>query len=200
MTTARSENNIDMARRPAAVNGNHVNGDAPPSTLAAQIVQNQNRQTANLMPGEVAIFDDLLQEMLYNDSAAQETNLNTNVQLVSVMAQMGLQPLGVDNPFAAWEAAIPRAADSIAVIEKTIARQPEILLAQTSEDGPQVFLNVLTAVLAACGRLKCRDLPFSRLLSTAIEVLSHSIHLWQQALVLQEVIEECVDGMSSKSR
>ncbi|CAK3819966.1 kinase rad3 [Lecanosticta acicola] len=190
-----------MARRALAVVGNHVNGhvngDAPPSTLAAQLVQQQSRQDASQHLGGVATFQELLHEILHNDSAVQETDVNVNVQLISVVTQMGLEPITKDNPFSNWDVLIPQAVNSIAVIEKTIVRQPDVLLAQAAQDGPQIFLTLLTTLLAACGPPKCRELPIPRLLSSALAALSKSSHLWQQALVLQEVIRECVDDTLS---
>ena len=75
-----------MARRPSSaarphtngssVNGGrlHTNGDLPPpSTLAAQIVQNQVRPEATHDNGEKATFSGLLQEILHS-GAAPETD------------------------------------------------------------------------------------------------------------------------------
>lgn len=74
-----------MARRaggglPGATQGvqSHTNGDVPPSTIAAKIVDNRS----NALPGSKELFSKLLQEYL-TDPAVEESSLETNAQLVS---------------------------------------------------------------------------------------------------------------------
>ncbi|TKA23330.1 hypothetical protein B0A50_07538 [Salinomyces thailandicus] len=126
--------------------GVHINGDGevpPPSTLAAQIVQKQTRSAATQRQPQTAedtTLANLLHEMLYNPAAAQETDANVNVQLVNVVAEAGLGPLAIDDPFAQLDMLLPQARDSIAVIDKTIRRQPELLFTPVVDDGPQLLL------------------------------------------------------------
>lgn len=190
-----------MARRTANTNGAHINGDgaAPPSTLAAQIVQNQTRNPASQqhpqLPGPAPSFQDLLQEILHNQAAAQETDITVNSQLVSVLIQGCLLPLTCtesQNPFVDGNELLEQAANSIAVIGITIERQPDVLLTQLSQDGPLLLLDLLAALIALCGRPKC---DIKGLLNSAIAAFKTSLHLWQQAKTLREVIQDCVDGM-----
>lgn len=185
-----------MARRTqATINGERTNGDGPPpSTLAAQLVQNQTRQTTSQPQDENATFRGLLHEILHNHAATQEGDVAVNAQLVSVVNQAGLVPLTLDNPFADWEVLIQQAGDSIAVIETTVRRQPEVLLIQLNPDGPQLVLNLLATLLAFYGRPKCEDLVIAPLLGSILEALSSSIDLWQQAGVFREVLQECMNG------
>lgn len=186
----------NMARK----NGVHVNGDniPPASTLAAQIVQHQTRQVASQQPqarpqGPAPSFQDLLQEILHNQAAAQETDIHVNAQLVSVLIQGCLSPLeAAENPFSNGDELLEQAGNSIAVIGITITRQPDVLLTQLSQDGPLLFLDLLAALIALCGRSKC---DVKGLLSSAIKAFQVSINVWQQARTVQEVIQECVDGM-----
>lgn len=191
-----------MARKTAGVNGVHMNGDSvpPASTLAAQIVQNQTRNAASQQvqapsQGPAPSFQDLLQEILHNQAAAQETDINVNAQLVSVLIQGCLSPLTSaesQNPFVDGSELLDQAANSIAVIGITIKRQPDVLLTQLSQDGPLLLLDLLAALIPLCGRPKC---DVKGLLSSAIAAFKASIHLWQQARMVQEVVQECVDGM-----
>ena len=122
-----------MARGVPITNGVHKNGDGPPpSTLAAQIVQNQYR-AAPQKNGEAATFAQLLREILHDHAATPETNVQVNVKLISVVAEAGLAPLADDNPFPQWDSLIAQAIDSIAVIQATIRRQPEVLFSTISE-------------------------------------------------------------------
>ena len=185
-----------MARRAPTTNGIHINGDVPPpSTLAAQIVQNQTRREPAQQNGETATFAQLLHEILHNHSATPETDVEVNVKLVSVVAEAGLVPLADGNPFVIWDVLIPQAVDSLAVIEATVKRQTHVLFTPITQDGPQLLLPLLARILAVCGRQKCEDLPIARLLNSIFEVLEASLELWQHVQTLRQVIEECADGM-----
>lgn len=177
-----------MARRIPETNGNLP----PPSTLAAQIVQNQTRP-APRQNGETAAFSQLLHEILHNPAAAQESDLGVNVKLISVVAEAGLAPLAQENPFAADEL-VPQAIDSIAVIERTIKRQPDVLLTPMSEDGPQLALLLFAHLAALCGRPKCHDLPLAELVTTAIQTLRTSPALWQNAETVEQICQDLVEG------
>lgn len=184
-----------MARRPQITNGVRHNGDAPPpSTLAAQIVQNQTRQAGHPSDGEPNVFTQLLHELLNNPAAAQESDVQVNAQLISVVAEAGLAPLIQDNPFVQLDALLSRAVDSLAVIEATIRRQPEVLFAQASEDGPQLLLSLLARLTAVCGRKGCHELPIAQLLDSAIAALMIAPSLWQHVQTLHDCIQEVIDG------
>lgn len=185
-----------MARRThTTTNGYHANGNGPPpSTLAAQIVQNQTRQPTSQPKDESAIFRGLLHEILHNQGV-QETDVNVNAQLVSVVVQAGLSPLTTENPFADWDVLLQQATDSIAVIETTVRRQPEVLQAQQSPNDPPLVLTILLALIGICGRPKCEDVPSRRLLESLLSSLESSLDLWQQMSVLRSVLQDCVDGM-----
>lgn len=186
-----------MARGIPTVNGVHTNGDAPPpSTLAAQIVQNQSRPTAPSQNGETATFAQLLHEILHDHAATPETDVQVNVKLINVVADAGLAPLADGNPFAQWDVLIPQAVDSIAVIEATIRRQPEVLFSAISPNGPQLLLPLIARLAAVCGLQRCEDVPVVRLLNSMFHILKTSIDLWQYAQTLRQVLQECVDGMS----
>lgn len=178
-----------MARRIPDPNGNIP----PPSTLAAQLVQNQTRP-APQQNGETAAFSQLLHEILHNEAAVQEDDLGVNVKLISVVAEAGLAPLARDNPFASDEL-IPQARDSISVIEKTVLSQPEVLFTPVSENGPQLVLQLFAHLAGLCGRSICQDLPVVQLFVTAIGALKASPELWRNAETLQQTCRDLVEGM-----
>ena len=187
-----------MARGASQQNGVHINGEVPPpSTLAAQIVQNQARPGNSQQPqqnGDSNTLSGLLHEMLHNPAAAQETNVAVNVQLVNVVAEAGLGPLASEDPFAQLDYLLAQARDSIAVIDKTVSRQPEVLFSPISNDGPQLLLPLLTRLVAVCGRPQCSDLPIATFLDGLIRLLIASTEIWQQARLLQQICQDIVDG------
>lgn len=190
-----------IAARPY-VNGLHVNGARihtngdlpPPSTLAAQIVQNQARHDASQQNGEKATFAGLLQEILHS-GAAPETDIHVNVQLITVVVEAGLTVLTRDDPFAQWGVLLPQAVDSIAVVQATVVRQPEVLLTPISSEGPQLLFWLLAKLIAVCGKQKCQFLPIPGLLNAAIASFERSTKLWKSAPLLRSLIRDCVDGM-----
>lgn len=173
----------------------------PPSTLAAQIVQNQSRHnttaTTNQKPSSQTVsFEQLLQEILHNDAAPPESDVNVNVQLISVVAEAGLGPLALNDPFAQKEVLLRQAGDSIAVIRATILRQPEVLLTPVVPRGPPLFFPLLSRVLACCERDAGGILKWLELLGGIVEMLAKSTLLWRYAEIVRTVYRECVDGES----
>lgn len=185
-----------MARRIPTVNGARENGDAPPpSTLAAQIVQNQARLPATqTRGGEAPTFSQLLHEILHNHAAAIETDVATNVKLINVVAEAGLAPLADQSPFAQSDVPIQQAIESIAVIEATIKRQPEVLFTSITQDGQRPLLPLLASLFAVCGRQRCEDLRIGRLLDSTLQALDASLDLWQHAQTVRQILQDCVSG------
>lgn len=184
-----------MTRRHAGANPAFAQHDMqpPPSTLAAQIVQNQARTSTSQQNGDKATFAQLLHELLNNPAATPETDISVNVKLISVIAEAGLAPLADGNPFADWESLLPQAIDSITVIEATIKRQPDVLFESTTENGPQLVLFLLARLAVVCGHPKCEDIPVLRLLDATLAVLKASLDLWQYAHSLQQALQDCID-------
>jgi len=179
-----------MARRiPELNNGN----GPPPSTLAAQIVQKQTGPAPQQNGADVQLHD-LLHEMLHNPKAVQETSLAVNVKLILVVSEAGLAPLAQNDLFGPSESSVAEATDSIAVIQKTITRQPEILLAPTSENGPPLVLLLCTRLVSVCGRPSCEDLRLAQLLDSSIRAIERSIDFWKDAELMKCSIRDIVNG------
>lgn len=185
-----------MARRIPTVNGTRVNGEAPPpSTLAAQIVQNQTRPAATQKTnGQTPTFPELLHEILHNQAATVETDVATNVKLINVVAEAGLAPLTDPSPFAQFDVLITQAIDSIAVIEATVKRQPEVLFTPITQDGQQPLLPLLARLFAICGKPRCEHLRISGLLDSIMQALEASLDLWHYIQTVRQILEDCIYG------
>ena len=189
-----------MARSAPFANGPYAFGDAPPpSTLAAQIVQNQTRSRATHHSDQQALFASLLHEILHNSAADVETDVETNVQLIKVLVEAGLTVLTQEHPFA-QDVLVRQAKDSVSVIESTVRRQPEVLVVPISPDGPPVCLWLLARLAAIIGRPSCRDVPIAELLDHVVNAFMTSTKQWRPALILREIIEESVHGMFATTR
>lgn len=183
----------------AAANGAELNGDVPPSTIAAQIVQNHSNIDARQEPENKALFGQLLQEYM-RDPACEESSLETNAKLILVVAEAGLDGMLRDNPFA-QDLLLPQAKASISVIQLTVVRTPEVLL-YAEDDGtggvtsPPLVLRLFAKLLTFLGRgnLSSVQTELKVLLSTCVSSLLRTSELWQSGLSLVWLYQACVDG------
>ena len=183
------------------VNGNkemhHVG--QPPSTLAAQIVQNHEQAVHQDNDDQRAQFRQLLQEILHN-TTFEETDLEVNYKLVRVVTQAGLDVFLQDDPFARRSLLVEQARDSIAVIELTIQRSPALLLypnRRENEHSEQpLFFWILPRLLALLGNPKADGLQsiLQHLLPFIISSLMGTSHLWQHALSFLNMYRSCANG------
>ena len=165
----------------------------PPSTLAAQIVQNQTRQPT-AQQNDQKTFASLLHELLHNRAAVQETDLATNVKLVNVVAEAGLAPLVDENPFAQRDQLVSQAKDGIKIIQTTIARQPEVVLTPTGPEGPKLMLPLIARLATLSGTVYFEELSVVELLDSIFRGLYCSTKFWSDSFTLRRVLEDCVDG------
>ncbi|KAH7045160.1 hypothetical protein B0J12DRAFT_669729 [Macrophomina phaseolina] len=137
-----------MARRtghPVQRVAGHSNGVPPPSTIAAQIVNNHSRAHDAQQPTNNALFGQLLQEFL-SDTSAEESSAETNLQLVSVVVEAGFNALLKENPFG-QDVLLSQAKDGVSVVRITIERNPELLFYSKTESSGSVDQPVLAAKL-----------------------------------------------------
>ncbi|KAF2178853.1 hypothetical protein K469DRAFT_598368 [Zopfia rhizophila CBS 207.26] len=175
------------------------NGGPPPSTIAAQIVNNASNVHAQQEPGSKVAFGQLLQEYL-NDPSTDEPNSQLNAQLITVIAEAGLDALLQDNPFAA-DVLIPQAMDSISAIKLTIQRRPHLLLStRTEDDGTPrlpLFIWLFPKLLGLLGHptLDSIQASLQDLLSTFLNVLHRGPNTWHHAVSLVQVYRSCIDNI-----
>ncbi|KAF2267881.1 hypothetical protein CC78DRAFT_565700 [Lojkania enalia] len=179
-----------------ATNGNNP----PPSTIAAQIVNNASNLNAQHQVGSKVAFTDLLREFL-NDPSTDEPNPQLNAQLISVIAEAGLDALLQDNPFAPG-LLVPQAIDSIRAIKLIIQTRPHLLVnARNDEDDgnprPLLFIWLFPKLLGLLGRPGFDQLQeyLKDLLSTCVVVLSRAISLWRYARSLVELYGSCINSI-----
>ena len=191
-----------MARRGGESTTPLANGGVPPSTIAAQIVNNHSNANAQKEPGTKAVFGQLLNEYL-GDPSTDEPDSQLNAQLIYVVTEAGLDVLLQENPFA-QNLLIPQATDSISVIKLTIQRRPESLLNTKIDEGngitrPKLFLWLLPKLLALMGHrnLDAIQENLQDLLLSCVQILQCTSDLWQYAVLLIQLYQSCIDGMSS---
>ena len=173
-------------------NGNHA---PPPSTIAAQIVHNR-ANVARQEPENKALFGKLLQEYL-RDPIIEDSNTETNAQLIQVVAEAGLDILLSDDPFAP-DNLLEQAKDSLLVIKLTIARKPEVLLygGQSEDERPPLMLWLLAKILRLMGRraLSAIQQDLSSLSMDLMSNLALKNRCLGDARAAQDMLEQLVEG------
>jgi serine/threonine-protein kinase ATR len=194
---ARKSGNSTQRMAPQPV----TNALPPPSTIAAQIVNNAN-VNAQQEPGSKLAFAQLLKEFL-NDPTTDEPSSQLNSQLISVIAEAGLDALLKGDPFA-LDQLIEQGIDSIAAIRLSIQRRPHLLLSvrTTEDDGiprPPLFIWLLPKLLSLLDTPNLQQIheDVQDLLSTFVRVLSRTFSLCRQAMAVLKLYRSCVDSKYS---
>ncbi|KAK8184448.1 hypothetical protein BC567DRAFT_246964 [Phyllosticta citribraziliensis] len=127
------------------------NGIPPPSTIAAQIVNNHSRAHEQQEPQDNRLFGMLLQEFLADPSAG-EKDVKLNLQLISVVVEAGLNALLKEREPLGQHVMLSQARDSISVdpsqleaLDKDL--QCAIVLCSTESDGTNVALRSATSLM-----------------------------------------------------
>lgn len=114
------------------------NGEPPRSTLAAQLVNHFTDGKKHSRNQDQETFRQLLQEVLGSEeeqhprTEAIETDSIVNYKLIYVIFKAGLEALHSEDPFGKDDEIHKQAIDSLAAIEYTIRRNPEVLFAAPS--------------------------------------------------------------------
>lgn len=172
----------------------------PPSTLAAQLVRNHVDTARGVnQPDATVTFRQLLQEIL-NKTSVPETDVDVNRKLINVVVEAGLDVLFHNDPFAQWDFLIPQAVDSLAVIQSTIQRQPDILFHNAPSDAhqhPHLLLWLFPKLLMLSKHPKAHQLQDSlaSLVSSLVLSLSKTLDLWPYAKVLLQMLRDCVTDL-----
>ncbi len=201
-----------MARRPGSssqsqiiVNGSGHRGDSPASTLAAQIVNRISTTSRQPHSGTGESFEQLLLEILASDGSTSpgnstvETNAHVNCRLVHVVTRAGIEVLLIDDPFSSWDHLLSQASTSLAVIDLTIQRTPDVLyldFADGSAAGIPLFLWLMPKLLAFIGVQEYGTLQdkLAQILSTALSAKPSSATVWQRSGPMLQYFQECVEG------
>ncbi|KAG8530063.1 uncharacterized protein KY384_005545 [Bacidia gigantensis] len=127
---------------------NRVNGEAPASTLAAQLVNQITDGAARGGSQREDTFRLLLQEVLQseyeppNTGGSNEANLSVNFKLIYVIVKAGLDNHQRRNPFVAHNNQVKQSIDSLKAIEIALCRTPNVLFSVSSHDEDESLQNV----------------------------------------------------------
>jgi serine/threonine-protein kinase ATR len=167
----------------ATVNG-HANVP-PPSTIAAQIVQNASNLHSRHDAAVKVSFGELVKEFLQHPSTDEpDPQL---VALICVIAEAGLEGLFKDDPFA-QDQQRQQGIDSVSALKLIIRKKPHLLLSarEVNEEGipqPPLFLWLFPKLLGLMSHATLQPLHHHAqdLLTSCLEVLSRNPSFWRSA-------------------
>ncbi|KAK7608921.1 hypothetical protein JOL62DRAFT_524081 [Phyllosticta paracitricarpa] len=187
------------------------NGIPPPSTIAAQIVNNHSRANDQQEPQDNRLFGMLLQEFLADPSAG-EKDVKLNLQLISVVVEAGLNALLKEREPLGQHVMLSQARDSISVIRISVERDPSLLFCQNSGgEEPTGHLPLVAWLLPklfsflACPSLEPLQPDLISLLASLLRALSRLSRkvpdseaefrdFWKEGVHLLEFYQATIDA------
>jgi len=175
------------------------NGELPPSTLAAQIVQSHLKHDKSGRLADRVDFRQLLDE-LQTLPDVDGSDVQTNYVLITVIAQAGLEDSKGGDPFNHTNTSDQEVLASLDVVELVVRQNPDVLFHEpqdTVEPGSQLCLTLLPKLFAM---LNCRDNHdavlhrVAQLLSSLLCMLQQNFERWNAFTKLMRLYRICVDG------
>jgi hypothetical protein len=175
----------------------------PPSTIAAQIVQNASNLHARHDAAAKVSFGELVKEFLQHPSTNEpDPQL---VALICVIAEAGLEGLFKDDPFA-QDQQRQQGIDSISALNLIIQKKPHLLLSTKDveeEGGPQapLFLWLYPKLLGLMSHITLQALHqyAQNLLGLCLEVLVRVPSFWRNAASLAALYRSSIEGKKTLS-
>jgi serine/threonine-protein kinase ATR len=157
----------------------------PPSTIAAQIVQNASNLHTHHDAAAKVSFGELVKEFLQHPSTDEpDPQL---VALICVIAEAGLEGLFKDDPFA-QDQQRQQGIDSISALNLIIRKKPHLLLSAKDADQhgspqPPLFIWLFPKLVGLMSHATLQLLHHHAqdLLTSCLEVLSRNPSFWRNA-------------------
>ena len=195
------------------VNRLPLHANPPPSTFAAQIVDNFADVGRQQAPNSQAVLRQLLREILDADQGEKtqgngvESNVEINHRLIYVIYKAGLETLNSDDPFDRQSHLHAQALDSLAVIDLTIRQSPDVLFhvpqpnqTRNQPDGP-LFLWLIPHVANLLVYEKSTDIQAGaeKILKTALSVQNRSTASKTRLQPVRKYVQGCIKGSDTSS-
>ncbi|KAK8195018.1 uncharacterized protein BKA78DRAFT_366770 [Phyllosticta capitalensis] len=200
---------VDMSQQAAVAGPAAYGNEIPPSTIAAQIVNNHSRANDQQEPQNNALYGMLLQEFL-TDPSAGEKGVELNLQLISVVVEAGLNALLKEREPLGQDVLLSQARDSISVIRISLERNPNLLFYQDASAENPIFHLPLVAwlipklfSLLTCPSLEALQGDLNTLLASMLCALSRPFKdsddslkdLWPESVLLLEFHQATIDAV-----
>lgn len=182
----------------------------PPSTLAAQLVENISTSARSTRPDETAELQRLFAaiEKVKNQPdllSEYEDRVEHNHMLIYVYARVVLEGLKWDEPFANTAQLRADAIRAINFLKITVNETPEVLLFTAPVDGSYLFRGteplwiwIFPKVLKLLGDGPCADLtaPIEAFFSEVYLSAARSTNVWHHLPQFLEYLRKNFDGLS----
>ncbi|KAF1842478.1 uncharacterized protein K460DRAFT_346363 [Cucurbitaria berberidis CBS 394.84] len=186
---------------PPPITNGHMNGNPPPSTIAAQIVHNASNIHARQDSAAKVTFGELVKEFLQHPSTDEpDPQL---VALICVIADAGLEGLLKDDPFA-QDQQRQQGIDGIAVIKLILQQKPHLLLSAKDDDDegsprPPLLLWLYPKLLGLLTQATLQPIhgQVQNLLDLCLIVSTRASALWRQAAAVVQLYRSCVQTILS---
>ncbi|KZF22699.1 hypothetical protein L228DRAFT_247070 [Xylona heveae TC161] len=188
--------------------GRSSRAEPPPSTIAAQLVDNLSATGSHTQPGEQENFDQLLREILSSENAFTAENVSVELdikfsfKLICVVTRAGLDVLLQHDPFRDVTHLLPRANDSLAVISSVIRRNPEVIFYKDdNREGSiisvELYVSLLPKIWNLLGQPRAATLldRLKDLLSVILSSSSGRVKLWPSFIKVLRSYCVCVQGL-----
>jgi serine/threonine-protein kinase ATR len=191
-----------MAPPPITTNGlattnGHTNLP-PPSTIAAQIVQNASNLHARHDAAAKVSFGELVKEFLQHPSTDESDP--QLVALICVIVEAGLEGLFKDDPFA-QDQQRQQGIDSISALILIIQKKPHLLISAKDSDEdsspqPPLFVWLFPKLLGLMLHVTLQPLHqhAQNLLQLCLNVLVRNSSFWRKAASLAVMYRTCVQS------
>lgn len=193
----------------------HANGDsgpfeAPPSTMAAQLINGISTTKQPAQPAEQSYLQSIMSEVSSMENSAIKPDdpavlLVHKHKLIYVLARALLEKLGGEDPFLDVQQAVSQASEALDVFAATIKEFPEVLeyvlpagtTLQARGSAP-LWVWLFPRVLTLLGQANCESLSgrIERLFSVSFQAVSQSPKLWNMSSMFFIYFKECVTSMS----
>ncbi|KAI1464606.1 uncharacterized protein F4812DRAFT_160831 [Daldinia caldariorum] len=194
--------------RESLVNGSMNNNGPPPSTLAAQLVENISASTRSSRPDETAelkkffgIIEDVKNQPELLRTAKER--MEHNHMLIYVYTRVVLEGLRWDDPFADRARLRANALEALNFLKITIRETPEVLNAKSDSDSflfrgsEPLWLWIFPKVLKMLGNDHCTDLKgeIELFFREVLFISSHTGVLWPVLPQLLAYIKLCFNAI-----
>ena len=190
----------------------HADGkgfDPPPSTMAAQLINNLSTPTKPSRQAEQEDLKKLMDEVSNQETSIAEfsnaeAKLEHKHKLIYVFARAILERLAGDDPFLDVQKMIPQASDALDIFMSTIKEIPDVLTYCVGTGFPllnrgqePLWFWLFPRVLALLGRRQCDALmeKIKDFFYVSFQVVARSPNLWTMSSFFFCYFKECTTSM-----
>ena len=178
--------------------GHNSEKDAPPSTLAAQIVHHHSTARQRAQPSHTSTFRQLLDE-IRADPAALEADTGSNYKLISVVAEAGLQSSSSPDPFDPVDQSSSQAVACFNVVEIALKRSPEALFFADSDQNPissQLCFKLFSRILSSACRADFDTMrpEIERIIFVIVHAAYSTPQMWSRIPILFQTMKTITRG------